>query len=279
MNPSNNRGSTLSEQKPTLIHREPKTRGKTKNFITLSNECMQDSRLSFKARGLLAFVLSGPVIFRWSNDRLASRTKEGRDAVRAALNELKVLGYYRKETTRRPDGKIVSSIHFYEKPIDTYRATDFPPLDNQASAGEDTVACLTVSQASKEIRSKKNREKIQNKEDAIYIQSSSSNFQADEDEAWIPPAKKKFEEAFYGKEQTVRLTKKETNLLKENRDLIESLNSADWQILREYYKEPKTITFARKSLTTAIENFKEELDRARSFKQERPVRGEFDDAF
>ena len=59
---------------------------------------MDDARLSFRALGVLAYLLSKPD--HWTVDsRVLCRThSEGRDAIRTVLNELKEAGYMRQES-------------------------------------------------------------------------------------------------------------------------------------------------------------------------------------
>lgn len=77
-------------------------------FVVLPNEAVNDRRLSFRARGLLAYMLARPPGWRFHADRLAADTAaEGRDAVRTALRELSRLGYYRATRVRQPAGTFV----------------------------------------------------------------------------------------------------------------------------------------------------------------------------
>lgn len=72
-------------------------------FVQIANVALQDSRLSFAARGILAYVLSLPPDHHLTADWLEGQSPTSRRDVRAALKELGALGYYRK--TRRSGGK------------------------------------------------------------------------------------------------------------------------------------------------------------------------------
>ncbi|WP_405583310.1 hypothetical protein [Streptomyces sp. NBC_01190] len=97
------------------IHRSRHTRG----FTVLPNTLLQDRRLSYTARGLLADLLSRPD--GWSEDgrRMADTSPQGRLAVAKALRELAAFGYYRVDKIRRADGTFISESHVYDLPQPT----------------------------------------------------------------------------------------------------------------------------------------------------------------
>ncbi|MBD0670439.1 hypothetical protein [Streptomyces sp. CBMA156] len=94
------------------IHRSAQTRA----FTVLPNGLLQDRRLSFTARGLLADLLSRPDGRREDGRQMADSSPQGRGAVRRALNELKNAGYYRVDTVRMPDGTLRSEAHVFDTP-------------------------------------------------------------------------------------------------------------------------------------------------------------------
>ncbi|MFC4512272.1 hypothetical protein [Streptomyces ehimensis] len=75
-------------------------------FAVLPTATLEDSRLSFRARGILAFLIAKPDDWEARTDAIARAGKEGRDAVRKAVQELKVTGYYRVVDDRRGDGTL-----------------------------------------------------------------------------------------------------------------------------------------------------------------------------
>lgn len=64
-------------------------------FAIISNAAIEDTRLTFKARGLLAYLLSRPVGWTTSAERLAATAsdRDGKDAIKTALRELEQHGY------------------------------------------------------------------------------------------------------------------------------------------------------------------------------------------
>ncbi|AUY50915.1 hypothetical protein [Streptomyces sp. CB01881] len=94
------------------IHRTELVR----NFTVLPNGLLQDRRLSYTARGLLADLLSRPDGWREDGRHMADTSPQGRGPVRRALKELTEAGYYRVEKIRMPDGRIRSEAHVYDTP-------------------------------------------------------------------------------------------------------------------------------------------------------------------
>ncbi|MEU9334139.1 hypothetical protein AB0D49_13415 [Streptomyces sp. NPDC048290] len=58
-------------------------------FTVLPTATLEDSRLSFRARGVLAFLISKPDEWRVRAESIASAGKEGKEAIKTALRELK----------------------------------------------------------------------------------------------------------------------------------------------------------------------------------------------
>lgn len=75
-------------------------------FAQIANEALRDRRLSFKARGILAMVLSHSGEWTASAKWLESQSDhDGRAAIQTALNELTALGY-RKVIKENCNGRI-----------------------------------------------------------------------------------------------------------------------------------------------------------------------------
>ncbi|MFJ3790437.1 hypothetical protein [Kitasatospora sp. NPDC090091] len=105
------------------IHRSAHAR----NFTVLPNVLLQDRRLSFTARGLLADLLSRPDGWREDGRQMADTSPHGRGAVRRTLRELTDAGYYRVERVRMPDGTLRSEAHVYDTPQLRRPPGDDPP--------------------------------------------------------------------------------------------------------------------------------------------------------
>lgn len=74
-------------------------------FTQIPNEWLRDTRLSYRARGILADIMTHADGFDVSERGLVARGAEGRDAVRAAVGELRELGYIEVTKGRQGLGK------------------------------------------------------------------------------------------------------------------------------------------------------------------------------
>lgn len=73
---------------------------RTKGYTTIPNSTLCDDRLSYRARGVLAFLLAKPDDWETRTTDLPGardEPREGRDAVRTALRELREAGYMTQE--------------------------------------------------------------------------------------------------------------------------------------------------------------------------------------
>ena len=95
-----------------LIYRSAHTRA----FTVLPNALLQDRRLSYTARGLLADLLSRPDGWREDGRHMADSSPQGRLTIARALKELGAFGYYRVEKVRQDDGTILSVAHVWDTP-------------------------------------------------------------------------------------------------------------------------------------------------------------------
>lgn len=87
-------------------------------FAQIANSALRDTRLSFKARGLLAMVLSHSGEWEAGRDWLEKQSqRDGRSAIQGALNELTDLGY-RVVSKVQVDGQIRTVVQWFQQPTD-----------------------------------------------------------------------------------------------------------------------------------------------------------------
>lgn len=105
-------------------------------FTTIDRQTVNNDQLSFRARGVLLWLLDKPDDWTCSAETLARAGTEGRDAIRSALTELETLGYLIRE--RRQDkttGQWASSWTIYETP--GHAEDGFPGLGDPESGDPD----------------------------------------------------------------------------------------------------------------------------------------------
>ena len=75
-------------------------------FTTIPNAILEDDRLSFRAKGLLIYLLSKPDCWKVRQNHLASVGPDGAHSMRTAISELEDAGYMRLTTIRDAEGKM-----------------------------------------------------------------------------------------------------------------------------------------------------------------------------
>lgn len=108
---------------------------KIEGYTIMSNHHLRDQNLSHSARGLLSFLLSLPENWDYSFNGLVAISKEGKDAIRSIINELKAAKYIKISQYRDEKGWFKSKYDVYEYPYDkvlkmtNYRTPGFPVSD------------------------------------------------------------------------------------------------------------------------------------------------------
>ena len=105
---------------------------KTKDFTVMSNYHLRDRNLSYKAKGLLSFMLSLPDDWDYSLKGLCAISKENRDAIRSTLKELQDNHYLEIEKVRGEKGYFEYNYLIYEKPhfVEVDNKKNYPDTEN-----------------------------------------------------------------------------------------------------------------------------------------------------
>lgn len=92
---------------------------KERNFVQIDKFPLQDDRLSWRAKGLLAYMLSMPDDWQFYVNELHKHAKDGKDSTRSALKELEQYGYLVIEKNNRSEkGKFSTNNYFlHERPL------------------------------------------------------------------------------------------------------------------------------------------------------------------
>ncbi len=121
---------------------------KNRNYTTINNTVLEDERLSWRAKGIAAYLLSKPDDWQISHEHLLRSGKEGRDAVLNAMKELEDCGYLVRTKVQGKDGKFSTIVTLLEVPQPTTenqdsvisnRVLENRVLENRQSVNQDSL--------------------------------------------------------------------------------------------------------------------------------------------
>lgn len=100
---------------------------------------LEDERLSWKAKGLLAYLLSKPDDWKIYVTELANHAKDKKDSIRAGIKELTECGYI-SMTRIRDEKNRFKGVQYvvYERPVSITPQTHFPYTENPHAEKPDT---------------------------------------------------------------------------------------------------------------------------------------------
>lgn len=101
---------------------------KDSNYSVINNTGLKDERLSWKAKGILAYALTLPDDWTFHISELARHAKDGEDSLRTGFKELKELGYVKRYPVRDGNTKKITrwDTEIYETP-----QRNIPQMENQ----------------------------------------------------------------------------------------------------------------------------------------------------
>jgi len=98
---------------------------KETNFVVMDKSFLNDTTLSWKAKGIMAYMLSKPDDWTFYIDELIKHATDGKASFRSGFKELRESGYVQRIQKRDDDGTFTWETIVYEQPH-----TDFPQVDN-----------------------------------------------------------------------------------------------------------------------------------------------------
>jgi len=100
---------------------------KVSDYAVIAKHHLKNRTLSYKAKGLLTFMLSVPPDWDWSLAGLATLASDGIDGVRSGIKELERQGYLSRRRIRDPNGRLGDI---------EYTIHEIPPHPNEPHGGE-----------------------------------------------------------------------------------------------------------------------------------------------
>ena len=110
---------------------------KTKNYSVISNYHFKEKGMSLKAKGLLSLMLSLPDDWNYNISGLTKLSKDGKDSVMSALNELEKFGYLIRVRLVNEKGQFNGvEYNIFEEPQQEIPVADMPnPANEKAEKG------------------------------------------------------------------------------------------------------------------------------------------------
>ena len=177
------------------------------NYTTMANYHLRDSRLSLRAMGLMSKMLSLPDDWDYSVAGLTKIVKEGREAVRKALQELESAGYLIREQSRQGGSFAGYDYTLFEQP--------------QAGAGSPSPKKPSTGNPSTEIPSTGNPPQINNEKNQKTKQQKHAPAVPD----WEPEMFERFWRA-YPRHEDRKTAAAEWDKLRPDLKLMRAMSSA-----------------------------------------------------
>ena len=104
---------------------------RTNPYVILNKDFLNNEALSWKAKGLLAYILSKPDDWRLMIADLIKKGSDGRESVYSGIRELIQAGYIIKDKERTKEGRFNRMAYtVYEKPESLETSADLPHTEN-----------------------------------------------------------------------------------------------------------------------------------------------------
>ena len=126
---------------------------KNRNYTIMSNHHLKDKNLSFKAKGLLSYMLSLPDDWDYSLVGLCKASKDNKTAIQSTLKELKEYNYLEITRERTEKGQFEWVYNIFEKPKPY---TDFPYMENPSTENQPQLNTKKINTKKKKDKRKKN---------------------------------------------------------------------------------------------------------------------------
>lgn len=101
-----------------------------KNFTAVDNDFIRDERLSWKAKGIIIYVMSLPDDWRLYITELSKHAKDGRDSTYRGINELIEFGYCKRTELHDERGKFAGVEYLISDKVEFLPLTENPHTEN-----------------------------------------------------------------------------------------------------------------------------------------------------
>ncbi len=136
-------------------------------YTVIGNAAAQDSQISWKAKGLLIYLLSLPKDWNIRISELAAHATDGYDSTKRAMDELLAAGYIQRGSrVRKPDGKLGDYVYLVTGVRDEIPNMEKPNVDfpSQGKPSQEKP-----SQENRQLQNKQRTKETKNKLNTEYI--------------------------------------------------------------------------------------------------------------
>ena len=103
---------------------------KEQNYTTIDNRVIQSEELSWKAKGILVYLLSLPHDWDLHLSEVARHATDGKHSLKSGVKELRENGFVEYKKIKDDEGKFKHIYNVYEYPKGENPEVENPPLDN-----------------------------------------------------------------------------------------------------------------------------------------------------
>lgn len=135
-----------------------------KNYGVVPNEILNSQEISFKAKGLFAYIQSKPDGWEFSSERISSQTNEGLTSVRSGLKELESAGFLIRRKFHNEYGYFEVEYILFDKTSEVEN-----PMFGNPMSGNPTLENY-INNSNKEISKKESVNKSNSKKD-LFLES------------------------------------------------------------------------------------------------------------
>lgn len=198
-------------------------------YGVIPNELLNNKEVTFKAKGLYAYIQSKSEDWDFSCEKIAIQSRESIDAIKTGIKELESIGYLKRIKIHNEKGYFDTEYILYEKPMKDIPilenpTVDFPSLDNGTNNSNKDLSNKDLS--NKEI------------EEEISKEILNARILALEKENQELKEKKEKEKSSAKKEKEVKFDFKQA-LINEG---VDEVIAADFMLVRKEKKAPSTET-------------------------------------
>ena len=138
---------------------------KNANYTIMSNHHFKEKKMSLKAKGLLSLMLSLPDDWDYSIAGLVTLSKDGRDSVMTALQELERFGYLKRTQLVNEKGHFAGyDYDIFECPINSLPNSENPKTEKPKKENHEQLNTNSINDLSN-----KDRDKIDKRQKPNYL--------------------------------------------------------------------------------------------------------------